>query len=113
MNSWMQYRIRSKWLKGNLSLVALRLLREKPLAEWEILDSLYHSFEFSPDEGKFKEFVQSLTSEGYIRLSAEAGMNRLQITEDGLRLLQELEKEYKDFLSKNLSMSEQKGFKAT
>ncbi len=112
MNSWMQYRIRSKWLEANLSLVALRLLRERPLAEWEILDLLYHSFEFSPDEGKFKEFVQSLASEGCIRLSSEAGMNRLQISEDGLRLLQELEKEYKDFLS-NLSMSEQKGFKAT
>ncbi|MBI3116999.1 MAG: hypothetical protein HYZ12_06670 [Thaumarchaeota archaeon] len=112
MNSWMQYRIRSKWLEGNLLLVALRLLRERPLAEWEILDSLYRSFEFSPDEGKFKEFVQSLATEGYIRLSGDAGMNRLQISEDGLRLLQELEREYKDFLS-DLSMSEREGSRAT
>lgn len=112
MTSWVQYRIRSKWLEGNLLLVALRLLRERSLAEWEILDSLYHSFEFSPDEGKFKELVQSLVSEGYVRLSGDTEMNRLQISGDGLRLLHELEKEYKDFLS-NLSIGEKEGFKAT
>ena len=112
MTSWVQYRIRSKWLGGNLLLVALRLLRERPLAEWEILDSLYHSFEFSPDEGEFKEFVQSLASEGLIQSSGDAEMNRLEISEEGLRLLHKLEKEYKEFPS-NLSMKEQGESKAT
>ncbi len=82
------------------------------MAEWELLDSLYCSLQFSPDEREFKGFVESLAREGFVRLSSEAGMNRLQISEDGLKLLQELEKEYKDFLS-NLSVGEQKGFKAT
>ena len=112
MTSWVQYRIRSKWLGGNLLLVALTLLRERPLAEWEILDSLYHSFEFSPDEGEFKEFVRSLASKGLIQSSGDAEMNRLQISEKGLRLLHELEKESEDFLS-NLSMKEKGESKAT
>ena len=99
MTSWMQYRIRTKWLEGNLLLILLRLLREGPLAQWEILDSLYRSFGLSPDERIFGELVQSLGSQGYLSIRGEGKRHQLQISRDGLKLLSELEKEYKAIVS--------------
>ena len=99
MTTWMQYRIRTKWLEGNLLLILLKLLREGPLAQWEILDSLYHSFGLSPDERIFGELVQFLVSQGYLWIPAEGEVHQLQISRDGLKLLSEIEREYKAIVS--------------
>ncbi len=64
------------------------------MAEWEILDSLYRSFESSPDETEFAGLLQILVNQNYVRISRVGETRRLQLGRDGLNLLRELQKEY-------------------
>ncbi len=64
------------------------------MAEWEILDSLYRSFESSPDESEFADVLQFLVNQNYARTFRVGETRRLQLGRDGLNLLRELQKEY-------------------
>ena len=100
MTTWIQYRIRSKWLHGNLPLIVLRLLRNSPMDRWEMLDSLYHSFGIAPDEKELERLVKSFLKLGYLRVMAGGKASRLRIDRGGLALLSRLEQEYKSIVSK-------------
>lgn len=94
MTSWMQYRIRSRWLAGNLPLVILRLLRNAELCKWEVLDSLYRSFGLTPNDREFERTLEFLVSQGYLEAEKVNKKNRMRISTVGLKLLSEFEKEY-------------------
>ena len=98
MSTWMQYKIRSKWFEGNLPLIILRLLREMPLGEWEILDSLYHTLRLAPNEREFEKIIKSFVRLGYLQVVSWRREPRLRINKAGLRLLSELEREHNAIL---------------
>ncbi len=94
MTTWMQYRIRSKWLDGNLPLIVLRLLRNVAMDRWEILDSLYNSFGISLDEKELEKLIKSFHDVGYLQVIRAGKRRRLRIDRSGLKLLSRLEREY-------------------
>ena len=93
MSTWMQYKIRARWFQGNLPLIILKLLRESPLGEWEILDSLYHSLRLAPNEREFERLIKSFVRLGYLQVVFWRKEPRLRINKAGLKLLSELERE--------------------
>ncbi len=93
MSTWMQYKIRSRWFEGNLPLLILRLLRESPLGEWEILDSLFHSLRLQPNERELERLIKSFVRLGYLQVVRGRREPRLRINKAGLKLLSELERE--------------------
>src|SRR5712692_7130872 len=101
MTTWMEYRIRSKWLNGNLPLIVLKLLRNVSMDRWEILDSIYHSFGITPDEKELEKLIRSFHALGYLQITGSGKRTRLRIDRSGLRLLSRLEQEYKRILSQN------------
>ena len=95
MTTWVQYRIRSKWLDGNLPFIVLSLLAEAPLGRWEILDSLYRRFGITPNEKELERLVNSFVSLGLLRLLRGGAEPRLRIGRAGLRLLRRYEEMYR------------------
>jgi DNA-binding PadR family transcriptional regulator len=95
MATWVQYRIRSKWLDGNLPFVVLTLLAEAPLGRWEILDSSYRRFGITPNEKELEKLINSFISLGLLRLLRGRGEPRLRIGKAGLRLLRRYEEMYR------------------
>ena len=89
--TWVQYRIRSKWLDGNLPFIVLSLLAEAPLGRWEILDSFYRRFGIVPDEKELERLIDSFVSLGLLQLLRGRGEPRLRVGRAGLRLLRRYE----------------------
>ncbi len=99
MTTWMQHRIRSKWLDGNLPLIVLRLLRNASMDRWEILDSLYHSFGITADEKELEKLIKSFHNLGCVQPIGSGKRTRLRIDRSGLRLLFRLEEGYLAIIS--------------
>ena len=102
--SWMHYRIRSKWLDGNLPRLVLGLLAEAPLDRWEILDSCYRRFGIAPDEKELERLIDLYISLGLLRLLRGRGEPRLTIGRAGLGLLHRYEEMYRAVGSEQATM---------
>ena len=100
--NWMLYRIRSRWLNGNLPLLVLGLLREADLCDWEILDSLYRRYGMTPETREFQNLLNSLVRQGYVEVRRSKDTYRLRVRESGMKLLSEFERVYETF-ARNLS----------
>ena len=102
MNNWMQFRMRSKWLKANLQLVILLALRRQPMSKWELLDEIYSRSGLLPEESEFKRIIILLLDGNFVEVLSEESQPRMSINTRGLELLSELESlQYKYFESAN------------
>ncbi|HUI01421.1 MAG TPA: hypothetical protein VLX56_07310 [Nitrososphaerales archaeon] len=91
--AWTLHRFRSGWFSANLPLLVLRLLSRDKMSEWEILASLHKAFGLSPTPRELGRLEASLVRDGYVSLTWERGDKRLEITSEGVELLQRLESE--------------------
>lgn len=89
--SWMQFRIRSKWLKANLQLVILSALRSQPMDKWELIDEIYSRSGLRPEEEELRSTLDQLIREGFVAAAIEKCQTRMHINSLGLELLSRLE----------------------
>ena len=76
MMSWMQFRIRSRWLKANLPLVILSALRSQPMSKWELIDEIYSRSGLRPEEEELRSALDLLIREGFMRPAVEQSQSR-------------------------------------
>jgi|SRR5271170_3623642 len=93
-SSWVIHRFRRAFLREQILLITLRLLRDSQRSEWEVLDSLYSRYRLAPDPKDFRKLVDSLVNGGFASCGEVGDVRRLTITRAGVKLLHGLEEEY-------------------
>ena len=96
----MLHRFRTAFLRENLMLIVLGLLRESELGEWEILNLLHSRYASTPSAREFRRLSESMVSGGYVDLEWVGKTRKMRITNAGIELLQRLEQEYRAIVSK-------------
>jgi DNA-binding PadR family transcriptional regulator len=83
-----------RWFEpGEMRLVILRLVREKPRHGYEIIKALEERMHgcYTPSAGTVYPTLQMLEDQGYVRIVEEAGKKIYHITPEGEKLLDENE----------------------
>lgn len=96
----MLHRLRSAFLRENMLLIVLRLLREEDLSEWEILNMLHSQYGLTASHREFRRLYGLMTDGGYATVEPAGGGRRLRMTPAGANLLRRLEKEYLAIVSR-------------
>ena len=85
---------RGRWFEsGEMRLVILRLIREKPRHGYEIMKALEERMGgcYTPSAGSVYPTLQMLEDQGYVRYVEEHGKKNYHITPEGERFLDENE----------------------
>lgn len=90
----MLHRLRSSFLRENMLLIVLRLLREEDLSEWEILNLLHSQYGLTASPREFRRLCALMSNGGYATVEPVGTGRRLRMTPAGANLLRRLEKEY-------------------
>jgi DNA-binding PadR family transcriptional regulator len=81
-----------RWFEpGEMRLVILRLIREKPRHGYEVIKALEERFHgcYTPSAGSVYPTLQMLEDQGYVRIVEEGGKKVYHITREGERFLDE------------------------
>lgn len=97
--TWMLHRFRSAFVRENLMLIVLGLLRESELSEWEILSLLHSRYASTPTAKEFRRLSQSAVNGGYASFRWVGKTRKLRISRTGTELLRRLEEEYRAIVS--------------
>jgi DNA-binding PadR family transcriptional regulator len=84
----------ARWFEpGEMRLVILRLIREKPRHGYEIIKALEERMQgcYTPSAGSVYPTLQLLEDQGYVRIVEENGKKVYHITPEGERLLDDNE----------------------
>ena len=88
------HRRSGRWFEaGEMRLVILRLVREKPRHGYEIIKALEERMRgcYTPSAGSVYPTLQLLEDQGYVRIVEETGKKVYHITPEGERLLDDNE----------------------
>lgn len=96
---WIVHRLRSSFLRENMTLLVLRLLAEGDRGEWEVLSALDSRYGLTPTAKEFRKLCETLVGGGYATLERAGRSKALSITKGGAVLLRRLEEEYAAVLS--------------
>lgn len=80
-----------RWFEpGEMRLVILRLIREKPMHGYEIIKALEERFHgcYTPSAGSVYPTLQMLEDQGYVRIVEEGGKKVYHITPEGEAFLE-------------------------
>lgn len=97
--TWIVRRMRIAFLRENMLLIVLKLLREGEKGEWEVLSALDSRFGLTPSAKEFRKVEETLVGGGYARLERPDGSRVLRMTDVGAALLGRLEEEYRAVVS--------------
>jgi DNA-binding PadR family transcriptional regulator len=89
-----RHRRRGRWFEsGEMKLVILRLIREKPRHGYEIIKALEERMAgcYTPSAGTVYPTLQMLEDQGYVRIVEENGKKVYHITPEGEKYLDENE----------------------
>jgi CTP-dependent riboflavin kinase len=87
-----------------LALLVLRLLNESTLSEWEILSSLHGRYGLNPNAREFGRLEKELLAQGYASVQVNDTGNTMRITASGRDVLQKLEREHREVVSKAMQL---------
>ena len=97
--TWVLHRFRSAFVQGNLALIVLRLLVDSEMSEWEVMNALYDRYGSSPTSKEFRRLVDELLEGAYATTVEVEETRKLRISNQGRRLFQRLEDEYRQVVS--------------